>query len=109
MRPITRSEVPSDASAIHAVTVAAFRNAPHADHTEQFIVEVLRQAGALIVSLVAEEGERVIGHVAVSPVSISDGSTGWSGLGPIYVEVSSDAGLPSCLCLSLYKRYRFGI
>lgn len=80
-----RSETPSDIAAIEAVTAAAFLNAPHTSHMEQFIVNALRKAGQLSVSLVAEESDVVIGHVAVSPVSISDGSNGWYGLGPISV------------------------
>ncbi len=83
MNPVIREELPSDAAAIHAVTAAAFLNAPHTAHTEQFIVEALRKAGALTISLVAERGGEVVGHVALSPVSISDGSTGWFGLGPV--------------------------
>ncbi len=47
MNPVIRQESPSDAAAIHAVTAAAFLNAPHTAHTEQFIVEALRKAGAL--------------------------------------------------------------
>lgn len=86
MNPLVRSETPSDVAAIHAVTVAAFLHAPHTDHTEQFIVDALRKAGALTISLVAEDGGVVVGHVAVSPVSISDGSAGWFGLGPISVS-----------------------
>ncbi len=86
MRPVIRNESPSDAAAIHAVTAAAFLNAPHAAHTEQFIVEALRKAGALSISLVAEQDGEVVGHVALSPVSISDGSAGWYGLGPISVK-----------------------
>lgn len=81
-----RSELPSDSAAIESVTVSAFRNAAHADHTEQFIVRELRNADALFVSLVAEDGGSVVGHVAVSPVTISDGAVGWYGLGPISVE-----------------------
>ncbi|THF67308.1 N-acetyltransferase [Pseudothauera nasutitermitis] len=81
-----RSELPSDTVAIEAVTVAAFRNAPHTDHTEHFIVRELRNAGVLSVSLVAEDGGTVVGHVAVSPVTISNGALGWYGLGPISVE-----------------------
>lgn len=80
-----RNEAPSDAGAIEAVTAAAFLNAPHATHTEQFIVNELRRAGQLTVSLVAEEENLIVGHVAVSPVTISDGSSGWYGLGPISV------------------------
>ncbi|HEY0341370.1 MAG TPA: N-acetyltransferase [Steroidobacteraceae bacterium] len=39
----------------------------------------------LAISLVVEFEGRVVGHVAVSPVSISDGAPGWFGLGPISV------------------------
>lgn len=85
MNTVIRQESPSDVTAIHAVTVAAFLNAPHTDHTEQFVVDALRKADVLSVSLVAEKASTVVGHVAVSPVSISDGSSGWYGLGPISV------------------------
>jgi putative acetyltransferase len=80
-----RQETPADVSAIEAVTIAAFLNAPHTSHTEQHIVSALRRAGKLSVSLVAVAEGVVIGHVAVSPVSISDGASGWFGLGPISV------------------------
>jgi putative acetyltransferase len=80
-----RPESASDVTAIEAVTVAAFRDAPHTAHTEQFIVAALRTAGQLSVSLVAELGGEVVGHVALSPVALSDGSPGWFGLGPISV------------------------
>lgn len=81
MSQVIRQELPSDVAAIHAVTVAAFSNAPHTDHTEQYIVDALRKAGVLTVSLVAERAGDVVGHVAGSPVSISDGSAGWYGAG----------------------------
>ena len=80
-----RAETAADVAAIEAVTSAAFLNAPHTSHTEQFIVNALRKAGVLTISLVAEADGIVIGHVAVSPVSISDGASGWFGLGPISV------------------------
>lgn len=79
-----RSEIPADIAAIEAVTVAAFQHAAHTQHTEQFIAAALRRAGALTVSLVAEE-EVVVGHVAVSPVTVSGGVAGWYGLGPVSV------------------------
>lgn len=81
-----RNEISADVDAIDAVTTAAFLNAPHTAHTEQFIVKALRNAGKLTISLVAEVGEDVVGHVAVSPVSISDGASDWYGLGPISVS-----------------------
>jgi putative acetyltransferase len=80
-----RSEKAADIFPIEAVIVAAFLNAPHTSHTEQFIVHALRKSGKLAVSLVAELEGTVVGHAAASPVSISDGATGWFGLGPISV------------------------
>jgi len=67
------------------VTTAAFLNAPHTSHTEQHIVNALRGAGQLAISLVAEADGTLIGHIAISPVAISDGASGWFGLGPISV------------------------
>ncbi|MCY1284125.1 Acetyltransferase (GNAT) family protein [compost metagenome] len=81
-----RPETPADIDAIDALTRAAFRDAPHTDHTEQFIVKALRAAGALTLSLVAELDGTLLGHVALSPVSLSDGTPGWFGLGPISVS-----------------------
>ncbi len=75
-----RNEAHEDVPAIEAVTPAAYQNAPHTSHTEQFIVAALRAAGALSVSLVAEAEGLVVGHVAVSPVTISDGTPDWYGL-----------------------------
>ncbi|WP_322041957.1 N-acetyltransferase [Paraburkholderia sp. J67] len=80
-----RDELPADIPAIHALTEAAFLHAPHTSHTEQFIVDALRAAAELAVSLVAVDGGEIVGHVALSPVALSDGSTGWFGLGPISV------------------------
>ena len=79
-------ETAADVSAVRAVTISAFLHARHTSHTEQFIVDALRKAGQLTVSLVAKTGSSIVGHVAVSPVSISDGAAGWYGLGPISVE-----------------------
>ncbi len=79
-----RDENPADVPAIEAVTISAFLDAPHSAHTEQLIVKALREAGQLLVSLVAVAEGIVIGHVAASPVSISD-VPGWCGIGPISV------------------------
>ncbi len=93
-----RPESASDVTAIEAVTVAAFLEAPHAAQTEQLIVAALRNAGQLSVSLVAELGGEVVGHVALSPVALSDGSPGWFGLGPISVRPEHQArGIGSSL------------
>jgi putative acetyltransferase len=78
-------ESPADVAAIRAITISAFLHAPHTSHTEQFIVEALRKAGQLAVSLVAKADGAVVGQVAISPVSVSNGTTGWFGLGPISI------------------------
>jgi len=80
-----RSETDADVSAIAEVTIAAFKALEISHHTEQFIVAALRAAKALSISLVAEADGRVIGHIALSPVAISDGTPGWYGLGPVSV------------------------
>ena len=80
-----RNETAVDAGAITEVTAAAFEALAISQHTEQFVVEALRAAGALTVSLVAEAGGRLIGHIAFSPVVLSDGTPAWYGLGPVSV------------------------
>ncbi|MGX9720185.1 GNAT family N-acetyltransferase [Stenotrophomonas acidaminiphila] len=86
MNPSIRDERPTDIDAIARLTEAAFASAPHTSHTEQFIVAALREAGQLSISLVALEGDELVGHVAVSPVTLSSGDRGWYGLGPISVR-----------------------
>lgn len=80
-----RPEQTDDVDAITAVTCAAFRDHPHSAQTEHLIVASLRATDALALSLVAEVDGQVVGHIAFSPVTISDGSAGWYGLGPISV------------------------
>lgn len=82
---LIRNETAADADAITTVTLAAFATLEISQHTEQFIVKALRVAGALAVSLVAELDGRVVGHVAFSPVTLSDGTPDWYGLGPVSV------------------------
>lgn len=84
-RVTIRSETAADAGAIAEVTVAAFSTLEISQHTEEYIVDALRAANALTVSLVAELDGRVIGHIAFSPVAISDGTPDWYGLGPVSV------------------------
>jgi putative acetyltransferase len=85
VKVIIRNERDTDIEVITEVTIAAFKNHPISNNTEQFIIHALRAAGALTISLVAEIDRKVVGHIAFSPVTISDGTTGWYGLGPISV------------------------
>jgi putative acetyltransferase len=80
-----RNERSVDASAISEVTIAAFSTLKISNHTEQFVIEALRASNALTISLVAEMDGRIIGHIAFSPVTISDGTQDWYGLGPVSV------------------------
>lgn len=84
-----RHETLHDIAAIEAVTTAAFADAPYTSHTEQFIVRALRAANELTLSIVAEEHGQIVGHVALSLVTITDDqgrkADGWYGLGPISV------------------------
>jgi len=82
---IIRNETESDIQVIAEVTKTAFKTCPYGQHTEQYIINALRSAGALAVSLVAQNGPNVVGHVAFSPVTISDGNPHWYGLGPVSV------------------------
>lgn len=82
---IIRPEQPGDEGTIHALTEAAFRDMPFSDGDEQHLVDALRADGDLALSLVAEDGERIVGHIAFSRVTISDGSLDWYGLAPVSV------------------------
>lgn len=82
---ILRNERAADIEAITEITITAFKNHPISNHTEQFIVKALRAAGALTISLVAEIDGQVVGHIAFSPITVSDGAKGWYGLGPVSV------------------------
>ena len=52
-----RDEQPEDIESIETLTHAAFLNAEHTSHTEQFIVNSLRKSGQLTISLVAVEDD----------------------------------------------------
>lgn len=81
-----RLERPTDAAAISLVTTAAFKAAPHSNQTEARIIQRLRAADALSVSLVAADEGEIVGHVAFSPVAIAAAHRNWYGLGPVAVR-----------------------
>lgn len=82
---IIRNETESDIEAISEVTMAAFKTLPICNHAEQFVINALRAADVLTISLVAEIDGKIVGHIAFSPVTISDGSIDCYGLGPVSV------------------------
>jgi putative acetyltransferase len=81
-----RPERHEDVDAIRAVTISAFKDMPHSSQTEAAIVDALRTAGAMTISLVAIQDGEVVGHVAFSPVILNGEANGWYGLGPVSVR-----------------------
>jgi putative acetyltransferase len=82
---IVRPETPQDVEAIRRVNIGAFKNHPFSQQTEHLIVEALRAADALDISLVAELDGSVVGHIAFSRAQIGDKASGWYLLGPVAV------------------------
>ena len=61
---ILRRETPDDIEAINQVTIAAFKNHPVSQQTEQFIIKALRGVNALTISVVAEIDGHIVGNIA---------------------------------------------
>lgn len=74
-----REEQPGDVAAIRGLHTAAFGGL-----VEATIVDRLRESCPDRVSYVAEDGERVVGHILFSPVTVDDRPVGM-GLAPLAV------------------------
>lgn len=81
-----RPELNADRDAIYHLTKRAFAPMWFADGDEQDLIDDLRGAGALTISLVAVRGGSIVGHVAFSPAKAADASQSWFALGPVAVE-----------------------
>ncbi len=81
-----RDERPSDHFAILELTLRAFASMTFSDHTEQDMIERLRQRGRLVLSKVVDHDGQIVGHVAFSRMLNGDEFTEWYALGPIAVE-----------------------
>jgi putative acetyltransferase len=79
---MVRAERPDDVPAIYAVHAASFPT-----DAEARLVDSLRVAGRLSVSLVAEVGASVVGHIAFSPVTAAPQACG-AGLAPVAVATA---------------------
>lgn len=64
----------------------AFAGQAHSNQTEHLLVDALRDADALSVSLVAEQAGEIVGHIAFSAVQIKGRDCGWFGLAPLSVS-----------------------
>lgn len=72
MEIIIRQEKTADFKAVFELIKSAFQNEPLSDSTEQFLVERLRKSSAFIpeLSLVAEIGNTIVGHILLTKVNI---------------------------------------
>jgi putative acetyltransferase len=63
---LIRDEKQKDRAAVHAVNASVFGTSAEAD-----LVDALREQAHPVISLVAEEGGTIVGHIMFSPVSLS--------------------------------------
>lgn len=107
-RLIIEPERPADAIQISQITTTAFAPMPFSNGSEARIIDALRKAGALSISLIAKAADgELVGHVAFSPVQI-DGQPGhWYGLGPVSVIPEMQRqGIGSALISKALERLR---
>jgi putative acetyltransferase len=72
---IIRKEIPGDIAAIYHVNEQAF-----GQKIEPDLIDKLRNRGVLTLSLVAVKDDKIIGHVAFSPVTIESGSSSFEAI-----------------------------
>jgi putative acetyltransferase len=92
-----RPERTPDAPAIRAVNLAAFETTTEAD-----LVDLLRTQASPVISLVAEDGPAICGHIMFSPVTLGDrGDVRIAGLAPMAVLPSQQRrGIGTALVLA---------
>jgi len=98
---VVRPERESDAAAVYRLVAAAFER-----DDEARLVDLLRAAADPYLALVAEDGERIVGHIAFSPITIDGDGPAAMGLAPVAVEPGAQnrgiggtlvrAGLKAC-------------
>jgi len=86
---LLKNEQPEDIKRISQIQYTAFKDHPihvaGSEPVEHLIVERLRNANALTLSLLAEEEGKAVGHIAISPAVVGESSRGWYLLGPVGV------------------------
>ena len=88
-----RAEIPEDILEIRRVNELAFGTPAEAD-----LVEMLRAAGKVLLSLVAVEENRVVGHILISRVTIGSSEP---------VKLLDSAGLSQDDIFALNRRVEF--
>ena len=79
---IIRSEMQEDINQIRHINIQAFDT-----ETEANLVDVLRNSGISLISLVTENNGELIGHILFSPITLENNNSGIfiAGLAPIAV------------------------
>jgi putative acetyltransferase len=101
-----RSECDADHAAIRAVVTKAFSSG-----VEARLVDLLRQRKKAPISLVANLGDRIVGHALFSPITIESAPEAFRGLGLAPVAVLPDfqrRGIGSRLIREGLERCREG-
>ncbi len=104
-----RQEQEKDYNTVHQVIELAFRDMEDSDHSEPFLVDRLRQTDAFIpeLSLVAEIGGEIIGHILMTKVEIvsENKSVTSLGLAPVSVlPAYQNRGVGSVLIREAHRR-----
>ncbi|WP_029350180.1 N-acetyltransferase [Bosea sp. 117] len=103
---LIRDETADDIPAISRLVTEALLLLPQSTGTEARIVEALREEGALVLSLVAEEKGEVIGYLAASAARIGT-QGGWGLIGPLVVLPSRHRqGIGTALMAEALRRLR---
>ncbi len=103
---LIRAEAPRDRAAVHAVNATAFETP-----AEATLVDLLREQAEPIVSLVAEDGGAIVGHILFSPVSLpGHPALKIMGLAPMAVarSISARASGPALVRAGLEQCARLG-
>jgi putative acetyltransferase len=96
---IIREEKPGDAAAIEKLHRAEFSGNAEAD-----LVEEMRGSGKVLLSLVAEDGGKIVGHILYSKIAV-DGVENAAALGPIAIDDGHQKrGLGSQLIEEAHRR-----
>jgi putative acetyltransferase len=91
---LVRTEEEKDSAAVHTLNASAFESPAEAN-----LVDALRKQAHTVVSLVAEDNKKVVGHIMFSPVSLS-GHPGLKiiGLAPMaFTPTHQNKGIGSAL------------
>lgn len=103
---LIRTETTADSAGISLLITEAMQHLPEATGTEAAIVERLRAANALTLSLVAEDGGEICGHLATTDACVGT-EGGWGLIGPLAViPARHRQGIGTALMTEALRRLR---